>query len=325
MSNDKGTTWQRFGELAGGSRISRLDTTELESNPKDSRILYLGTLKNGIFKSVDGGASWHKLADANRVLDPRANVYGIAVDPNFPDYSERIPDKFYLGVSQGGFGKILKTEDGGVSFKEVYVSPVSGSVVFTVKIDPFKTNVVWAGTSDGLLLKSRDYGETWKLVQEFGAPISSIILNPSNTARMFVGTFRGGIFSSADAGLNWIDESESLKDYPNSRYIERVIIDPWGNLYLASRFGLLKSSDWGLVWRPVSIVFPDATLPVLDVAFGQSQKEIYVSDGNLIFNTKDGGEFWQVRKLGTTRNIRSLWIDPESGRILAAAGRTNIR
>lgn len=325
VSNDKGVTWQRYGNMADGSNISRLDTTELENNPKDSRILYLGTLGNGVFKSVDNGANWHKLADVSGVLSSRASIYSIAIDPNFPDYSKKIPDKFYLGVSQDGYGAILKTEDGGVSFKTVYISPAASSVVYAVKINPSKTNVVWAGTSDGLLLKSQDRGETWKLIQEFGASISSIILNPSSTSRMFVGTFSRGVFSSADGGASWVDESESLNSYPNSKYIERVILDPWGNLYLASRFGLLKSSNWGLSWKPVNIVFPDGTLPVLDVAFGQSQNEIYVSDSNLVFNTKDGGEFWQIRKLGTTHKIRSLWIDPASGVILAAAGKTNIR
>ena len=321
LSQDKGASWQQFGEVSSGTKLSRIDSIEISSNPKDPRILYLGTFNNGIFKSVDGGASWHKLSDRNGILDARANVYSIAADPAFPDYQKKIPDKFYIGVLQNKTGKILKTEDGGVSFREVYVSPKPNMAVFSVEIDPRSPNIVWAGPADGLLIKSKDYGETWKLVQEFGTSISSLILNPSNPGMMFIGSFSGGIFSSSDGGTNWIDESEGLKTYPNARYLEKVILDPWRNLYIASRFGLLKSSDWGVNWKPISIIFPDDALPVLDIAFGKSQREIYVSASNLVFNTKDGGEFWQIRKLGTTKRVKSLWID-SNGNILAGAGKS---
>jgi photosystem II stability/assembly factor-like uncharacterized protein len=325
LSKDSGTSWQRFGALSTGGKITNIDSIEIINNPKDSRILYWGTLGKGIFKSIDSGNTWHKLSDANAVLDPRANVYSIAVDPNLPDYQNKIPDRFYLGVLQNGSGKVLKTIDGGLSFKEVYVSSKQNATVYSVKIDPRNPNIIWAGTSDGLLLKSKDYGETWKLSQEFGTAINSIILNPSSTSQMFIGTFSGGIFSSSDGGVSWIDESDGLKDYQNSRYLEKIIIDPWGNLYIASRFGLLKSSDWGINWKAVSIVFPDDALPVLDVAFGKSQKDLYVSASNLVFNTKDGGEFWQIRKLGTTKRVKALYINKDSGVILAGAGQTNSR
>lgn len=320
LSSDKGTSWQRYGSTASGSRITIIDSLEIINNPVDSRILYWGTLGNGIFKSVDGGNIWHKLSDKNAVLDSRANVYSIAVDPTLPDYQNKIPDRFYIGVLQNKFGKILKTEDGGLSFKEVYVSLKQNDAVFSVKIDPQNPRVIWAGTASGLLIKSMDYGETWKLTHEFGNAINTIILRPSYPSYMFIGTYSGGIFTSADGGTNWVDESESLKDYSNSGYVEKIILDPWENLYMISSLGLLKSSDWGKNWEVFSIVFPDKTLPVLDVAFGKNQNELYVSAGNLIFNTKDGGEFWQIRKLGTTKKIKSLWVDPNSGIILAGAG-----
>jgi photosystem II stability/assembly factor-like uncharacterized protein len=320
LSADKGISWQKYGSVSSGSRITRINSLEIINNPKDSRILYWGTLGSGIFKSIDGGKMWNKLSDKNAVLDSRANVYSIAVDPTLPDYARKIPDKFYIGVLQNKFGKILKTEDGGVSFKEVYVSLKQNDAVFSVKVDPRNPNVIWAGTASGLLFKSRDYGETWKLTHEFGNAIKTIILKPSNPSQMFIGTFSSGIFSSNDGGVSWIDKSESLKDYSNSGYVEKIILDPWGNFYMISRFGLLKSSDWGENWKVISIVFPDKTLPVLDIAFGKNQNELYVSASNLIFNTKDGGEFWQIRKLGTSKRIKSLWVDQNSGIILAGAG-----
>lgn len=324
VSVDKGSTWQKFGVLDSGGNIGRLNITGLSHNPKDSRILYATTLGNGVFKSVDGGEKWHKLADANKILDPRADVYGIAVDPNLPDYENKVPDRFYLGVYQNNFGRVLKTEDGGLSFKEVYIAAKSKRPVFDVKMDPRRANVVWAATGEGLLLKSQDYGETWRLVQEFGSAINSLLINPSNTNHLFVATFLRGIFTSTDGGASWVDESETLNKFPGSKNIAGVSRNPAdGRIYLGTKFGLLRSGDFGVSWEPVDIIFPNEALPVLDAAFGgQGSLEMYVSLANLIYSTKDGGRFWQVRKLGTGKQLNVLWVDPKNNsRIIAGAGK----
>ncbi|MEK7609007.1 MAG: hypothetical protein AAB476_00815, partial [Patescibacteria group bacterium] len=226
ISMDKGSTWQKFGVLDTGGNINRLNITDLKHNPKDSRILYAATLGNGIYKSVDGGEKWHKLVDANKVLDSRADVYSVAADSNFPDYENGAPDRFYLGIYQNNFGRVLKTEDGGLSFKEVYVAAKSKRPVFDVKIDPRRSNIVWVATGEGLLLKSENYGETWRLVQEFGSAIHSFLINTLNTNQLFVATFVRGVFTSADGGINWVDESETLNKFPGSKNIAGVSRNP---------------------------------------------------------------------------------------------------
>ncbi|MBI4118708.1 MAG: hypothetical protein HY452_00390 [Parcubacteria group bacterium] len=324
VSVDKGSTWQKFGVLDTGGNISRLNITGLSHNPKDSRILYATTLGSGIYKSVNGGESWHKLTDAHKILAARADVYGLAVDPNLPDYKKKIPDRFYLGVYQNNFGRVLKTEDGGLSFKEVYIAAKPRLPVFDVKIDPNRANVVWATTGEGLLLKSQDYGETWKLVQEFGSAINSFFINPLNTSQLFVATFMKGIFTSSDGGASWVDESETLNEFPGSKNIAGVARNPAdGQLYLGTRFGLLRSGNFGVNWEPVDIIFPNEALPVLDAAFGgRGSSEMYVALANLIYSTKDGGKFWQVRKLGTSKQLNVLWVDPQNNsRIIAGAGK----
>ena len=324
ISMDKGSTWQKFGVLDTGGNINRLNITDLKHNPKDSRILYAATLGNGIYKSVDGGGKWHKLVDANKVLDSRADVYSVAVDPDLPDYKNKIPDRFYLGIYQNNFGRVLKTEDGGLSFKEVYVAAKSKRPVFDVKIDPRRSNIVWVATGEGLLLKSENYGETWRLVQEFGSAIHSFLINTLNTNQLFVATFVRGVFTSADGGINWVDESETLNKFPGSKNIAGVSRNPAdGRLYLGTKFGLLRSGDFGVNWEPVDIIFPNEALPVLDAAFGgPGSADIYVSLANLVYSTKDGGRFWQVRKLGTEKRINVLWVDPKNtNRVIAGAGK----
>lgn len=323
ISIDAGGTWQKSGSLEPSGNINRLNVLDIKSNPKDSRILYATTLNSGILKSVDGGAIWHKLADKNNILSPRANIFGIAVDPKFPDYAKNIPDKFYLAVYQNSSGKVLRTDDGGVSFKEMYITTKPKVAVFDVAVNPNNPNIVWAATGEGILLKSQNYGETWNLAQEFGKPINYLLLNPRKTSEMLVTTFSGNVFTSTDGGISWTDDSDGIKLYKNARFIENVVYNSLdGYVYLTSRFGLLKSADFGINWQAVDIVFPNNALPITDIAFGdRGSRNIYLSASNFVYASKDGGKFWQVRKLGTTSQMRTLWVDPKNpDKIIAGTG-----
>ena len=319
ISTDGGGVWNKTGALAPGGNINRLDILDIINNQKDPRILYATTL-GGVLKSVDGGQVWHRLEDKNGILNPRADVFDLAADPRFPDYKNNTPDKFYLAVYQKDFGRVLKTEDGGLSFKEVYLTSRSKVAVFDVAVDSNRPNTVWAATGEGTLLKSENGGETWRLVQEFGRPVSYFLINPKSTAQMLVATFSGSIFTSADGGATWVDDSDGLKKFPNARFIENMIYNPAdGQVYLASRFGLLKSANFGVDWQAMDVVFPNDVLPVTDIAFGPAgSNTIYVSASNFVYASKDGGQSWQVRKLGSTKRVKTLWVDPKDPRKVIA-------
>lgn len=66
----------------------------------DPKIMFAG-LREGAFKSTDGGESWKKLNSAPK------NVAAIAVHPGKPDV-------VFLGTAEG---KIFKTADGGQTWR----------------------------------------------------------------------------------------------------------------------------------------------------------------------------------------------------------------
>ncbi len=327
---DKGLTWGKFGQSVSGGNINRADITDLKYNPKDRRIMYALTLGSGLYKSVDSGASWHQLVDANKVFSSRADVYSIAVDYNFPkkEGGKTVPDKFFIAAYQNSYGRIFKTEDGGLSFRQVYITSRPKFAVFDVDIDPVRPNVVWAGTADGLLLKSQDYGETWKLVQEFGAIISAVLIDPRAPRQMFITTINKGIFSSSDGGATWVDETESLKKFPRAVNIQSAYRDLATNaIYLATGFGLLKSNDGGVSWNAVSVIFPDEVLPVTAVGVSpKNQQEIYTAAGNIIYRTLNGGESWQVRQLNTNKKVKLFLVNPDNtSQVFAGLGKATLR
>ncbi len=98
----------RYNDCGGGASWQVIDRGfgELHAitiSPVDSQIIYLGGL-NGVFKSVDGGASWMQLAAG---LDPAAEISDIVIDPLRPNV-------VYVGTTNLG---VFYSSDGGDTFQ----------------------------------------------------------------------------------------------------------------------------------------------------------------------------------------------------------------
>ena len=72
--------------------------TALVISPNHSNILYAGTSRDGVYKSVDGAATWVKFNDGLTSLEIRA----LAVSPSSPNM-------LYAATSDGIFRLIDET------------------------------------------------------------------------------------------------------------------------------------------------------------------------------------------------------------------------
>ncbi|NMC00020.1 MAG: hypothetical protein GYA35_07045, partial [Thermoanaerobaculaceae bacterium] len=84
-SYDGGNNWSLKG-LEGKNVISLL------VDPKNSNIVYAGTLLDGVYKSIDGGENWFEL---NEGLSNKT-IYSLTIDP-------KSPARIYAGTSSGIF------------------------------------------------------------------------------------------------------------------------------------------------------------------------------------------------------------------------------
>ena len=81
----------------------------------------------------------------------------------------------------------------------------------------------------------------------------SLVVDPNNPDRFYLGTLDGQIYSSADAGKNW----ELLYNFNKPRlFVDHIIVDPRDSktLYVATHRhkeagGFFKSTDGGHKWR----------------------------------------------------------------------------
>jgi hypothetical protein len=74
-------------------------------------------------------------------------------------------------------------------------------------IDPQNSNLVYAtfgGFNSGNVWKTSDYGTRWTNISHGlpDAPVFSLVVSPSNSSALYIGT-AVGMFASADGGATW--------------------------------------------------------------------------------------------------------------------------
>jgi photosystem II stability/assembly factor-like uncharacterized protein len=225
-STDAGASWtaadnglplpQDIGP-AGTPRHATSHVVPLVIDPQDPDVLYAGTfvnwddnapgsseptLPNGVFKSVDGGASWtHASSGLPRlgsITSSQWHVLALAVNPANPQV-------LYAGavdLRSMPTGRIYKSTDGAASWTESSTG-IAGQDIRALFIDPADPSgdTVYAGTggdgsNPGGVYRSTDGGATWNSLS-LGLPAYSAtaLAMPARAtgtpARLLAGTNAG--------------------------------------------------------------------------------------------------------------------------------------
>ena len=135
-----------------------------------------------------------------------------------------------------------------------------------IVIDPSNTDIVFAGTTQGLF-KSTNQGDRWiKIGQQLDdVYISGIQLDPTHPQTMYLAT-SNGVQKSLDGGETWKRKDAGL-DATSIRSIEMSPQNP-KTLYVGTNGGgLYQTVDGGDSWRRIPLVSVDkeiTTLQILD-------------------------------------------------------------
>ncbi len=198
-SRDGGTNWENMG-LKTSEHIGMI-----RIDPRDSNVIYVaaqgplwsGGGERGLFKSIDGGATWQKILG-----DGLGNA---AVDDQ------------YTGVS------------------EVHLDPRNPDVIFAVSWQRFRNVAVLMNGGPGSgIHKSTDGGSSWRELSE-GLPDEimgkvGLAVSPQDPdvvyATIELAHKKGGFYRSADGGESWQKQNDYLSGGTGPHYYQEIFASP---------------------------------------------------------------------------------------------------
>ena len=140
-SRDRGRTFERTNVpfKFGGNETGRGNGERLAVDPNDGNILYLGTRHDGLWKSVDAGVTWYRVASFPDVNEPptppkpgenpwvAAQTRGVGIVFVIFDRTSGAKGKpsstLYAGVSLLGRDNLFRTTDAGKTWSSISQEP----------------------------------------------------------------------------------------------------------------------------------------------------------------------------------------------------------
>ena len=305
-TNDGGKTWNKI--------LFRNESTgcaEMAMDPQDSNVLYAamwdvrrepwnfrsGGPGGGLFKSTDGGATWHELRKG--LPEGDLGRIGVAVAP-----SNHL--RVYAVVEARNHTALFRSDDAGDSWLEVNNSfNISGRPFYFARlsIDPKNADRVYK--TGFFLTVSEDAGKSFSAAISMSegpgdalhSDLHALWIDPENPDQMLVGT-DGGVYESQDQANHW----RFLANLPISQFyhVSYDMADPY-NVY----GGLQDNGTWMGPSRGVDGI-PNRSWRVIGMgdgfwAFSDP------SDADYAYVEYQGGRISRFRKsTGEARDIKPL-------------------
>jgi ligand-binding sensor domain-containing protein len=201
---------------------------------------HAGTLGNGVYRTMDGGAVW---VSANTGLS-NLEVYSLA---------SRTPAILFAGTSGG----VFRSLDSGATWASVGAG-VPGATVRTMVVCPGTTLI--AGTSGAGIYRSTDDGVSWIPINTgLGHLDVRALALAQGDGMLFAGTDAGGVYASADLGNTWALASAGLSDHT----VHSLVFNPDGDLFAATPTGVFRSQEHSTPWTLQTAGFPSAPVTAL--------------------------------------------------------------
>jgi photosystem II stability/assembly factor-like uncharacterized protein len=307
-SSDSGLTWTHVPNVptvsGKPSTIGTANILTMEVDPQDNNTIYLGTATKGVYFTYDAGATWQQRPSLSR-----GKVSAVEVDPS---------SKCIIYASFKN--TVLKTTDCGRTWGTMFIDNDTGSEIIALAVDHYSTNIVYAGTSKGVVHKSFDSGRTWSTpFSKIKGKIVKFMLDSKDSRTIYIPTRANGIYKSVNAGEDWDNLDDYLKEYKGYKSYKNLIFSPAkdNSLVLASGYGLLKTDDGGFTWDPVKLLTEPGKAGINTVAVHPNDDKIfYYTTKNIFYKTVNSGNEWETKKMFSTKAGTNFIINPETPNIM---------
>jgi len=282
-SNDGGVTF-----APSNRGFTHRQVAALVVDRADSASLFAGVLNDkefgGVFVSRDRGRSWNQVSGG---LDGR-DVFVLRQAGDSSLVAGTDHGIFQLKPQASRWEPLnLLTELDGTAGKELTAQitalEVSGPTWFAI-------------TSAGFLISS-DLGHTWQRAQ---VPGVSTVVSVAAADRMVVVASHDSAAVSVNSAESWLP----LKAPDEDLYINAVAVDPNGDIWLAAREAVYRSTNAGDSWKRIySLRLPN----VVSIQFDEENQRILVTGAmsTSVMESLDHGRTWSLISSGwPLRNVR---------------------
>jgi photosystem II stability/assembly factor-like uncharacterized protein len=312
----------------------------MAENTTGVRVL-VGTRKGAFVLTSDGKRERWDVSGPHLAGWEIYHMKGSPVDPN----------RLYASQSSGWFGQVIqRSDDGGKTWEPAGNNFVYDGVPGTHQwydgtphpwefkrvwhLEPSLTDpeTVYAGVEDAGLFRSADGGKTWAELSGLrghgsgphwqpgagGLCLHTIILDPSDSQRIYIAISAAGAFRSDDAGQTWKPINRGLVSpqipQPTAEVghcVHHVAMHPSrpGVLFMQKHWDVMRSDDAGDSWREVSGNLPTDFGFVIDVHAHEpetiyvvpieSDSKHYPPEGKLrVYRSRSGGNEWEALTKG---------------------------
>lgn len=298
-SDDHAVTWRQKVFVSQGKKsavtLADVSVRLMTFDPADEKRIFLGTLANGIWVTNNQGDQWQPTS-------LRSGMYDCL---SFDPLNSQV---MYTASGQ----VVLKSIDGGINWQTMYTETQPGHLVNCAFVNPVNGYEVWATTSGGKVLRSDDYGQTWTLVYTSSGPIDPrrIYMSVDTPSEIYIFNRTSGILRGTGHGAEWSTRNEGFSPYKGGTDIRQITItsSAW---YVATAYGLLKSTDQGATWTSIPMLVNNGSVAVQNVAVNpRNAAELYITTDQRLHHSVDGGVSWSVSTLPTSRVPVQLMFDP---------------
>ena len=313
--------WTQVGPEGG-------EVSDISWDANNPDVLY-GASIGGFYKTVDGGATWTRLAvDAEHPWD-----YSGAKIRVHPLDSNRV-----YATNSWIF---YSSSDGGATWTRQNLYDISSTLFYALalEVDPGDEDRLFlAGyeydDDDGnhlAIARSTDGGASWtrtrlRQLTSYGN-LGFLDIDPNNTDILYAGgqhsddgDTRAILYKSVDGGTNWSEVFQTAAGVYS--YPEALVIDPTsGGVFFGGSFnswsaGLYRSMDGGSTWENVAAVSDD-----VDAMAVAADGTVYAVQSATVRASTDGGDTWTqpgVISTGSYSWATVLQADPANANRLMA-------